>query len=74
MDNVVQVEIVYGFKYLSDGLCGVLLRELALLANAIEELSARRKFGDDVVLVLSSILEQVFAFGRAGPTFDSNHS
>jgi len=55
VDNIVLVKIVYGFKYLFDSLCGILLRELALLTNAIEEFSARREFCDNVVLVLSSI-------------------
>jgi hypothetical protein len=58
VDNVVLVEIVYGLKYLFDRFCGVLFSELALLTNAIEELSARREFCDDVVLVLSNILRR----------------
>jgi len=55
VDNILLVEIVYGLKYLSDRLRRVLLRELALLTDAIEELSARCEFCDNVVLVLSSI-------------------
>ena len=55
MDNILLVEIVYGLKHLFDRLCRVLLRELAFLTDAIEELAARCEFRDDVVLVLSSI-------------------
>lgn len=58
VDNVVLVEIVYGIKDLSDCLRSILLRELAFITDAIEELSARREFGNDVVLVLRCTLRR----------------
>lgn len=54
MDNTVLVEIVDGVEHLPDGLRGVLFGELALLADAVEELPACRQLGDDVVLVLQN--------------------
>lgn len=38
--DVVLVQVVDGFENLLDGLRSILLRELALLANTIEQLSA----------------------------------
>src|SRR3569833_1046757 len=52
MDDVLGVEIVDGAEHLLDGLRGILLCELALLADPVEQLAARRQLGDDVVLVL----------------------
>jgi hypothetical protein len=52
--HIVLVEVVHGFKYLSNCLGGVFLRELALFANAIEQFSSGGEFGDDVVFVLSA--------------------
>jgi hypothetical protein len=42
VDNVVLVEVVDRIEYLPYSLGGVLLRELALFANAVEQLSAGR--------------------------------
>lgn len=52
VDDIILVEVVDGVEHLPDGLGGVLLGELALLADAVEELPARRQLGDDVILVL----------------------
>lgn len=52
MNDIVPVQIVYSTHNLFDGLGRILLCELALLANPVKQLSARRKFGDNVVLVL----------------------
>jgi hypothetical protein len=49
--DIVAVEIVDSSKDLLDCLRGVLLGELALLANAVEQLAAGGQLGDDVVLV-----------------------
>ena len=59
MNNVVVVQIIDGFQHLSNGLGSVLLRELALLTNPVEQLSACRELGDDVVFVprLEPVLE-----------------
>ncbi len=54
MDDVVLVQIVDGFHDLPDGLRGILLGEPALLGNSVEQLSADRQLGDDVVLVLDT--------------------
>lgn len=54
MDDIVLMEVVDGVKHLPDSLRGVLFGELALLADAVEELPARRQLGDDVVLVLQN--------------------
>ena len=54
VDDIILVEVVDGVEDLPDGLRGVLFGELALLADAIEELPARRQLGDDVVLVLQN--------------------
>ena len=68
MDNIVLMEIVYGLEYLSDCFGSIFLRELALLADTIEEFSTRCEFCDDVVLILSSILRRCLHFSRcAGP-------
>ena len=53
MDDIVLVQVVDRAQDLFDGLGRVLLGELALLANAVEQLSAGRELGDDVVLVLN---------------------
>jgi hypothetical protein len=52
MDDVVLVQIVDSAQNLLDGLRRILLGKLALLADSVEQLSSRRKLGDDVVLVL----------------------
>lgn len=53
MDHILAMKIVNSPKYLLDGLGGILLRELALLANPVEELAASRQFCDNVVFILS---------------------
>lgn len=40
VDNVALVQVVYGIKYLANGLRRILLSELAILANAVEQLAA----------------------------------
>lgn len=59
MNDIVLVEVVDCIEYLSDCLSGVLFCELALLANAIEELSTRRQLGYNVVLVLAGVSSTV---------------
>lgn len=49
------VQIVDGIEHLADRLGGVLLGELPLLANTVEQLSARSQLRDDVVLVLPPV-------------------
>jgi hypothetical protein len=55
VDNISLVQIIDGLENLADGQGGIFFRELALLANTIEELSACCKLGDDVVLVLTRL-------------------
>jgi hypothetical protein len=55
VNDVVLVEVVDCIEHLSDRLGGVLFCELALFANAIEELSASRQLGHDIVLVLAGV-------------------
>ena len=52
MHDIVLVEIVHRLEDLLDGLGCILFSESALLANAIEEFAASRKFRDDVELFL----------------------
>jgi hypothetical protein len=74
MDDIVVVEIVDGVEDLTDRLGRVLLRELALLADPVEQLSARRQLGDDVVFVLRKLGSA--SQGSSAPvlTLDSNQS
>jgi hypothetical protein len=55
VDDIVVVEIVDGVEDLTDRLGRILLRELALFADPVEQLSARRQLGDDVVFVLRKL-------------------
>ena len=55
VDDVVLVQIIDGFHNLPDGLGGILLGEPALLGDSVEQLSADRQLGDDVVLVLDTV-------------------
>lgn len=52
MNNIIAVKVVDGTQNLLNGLGGVLLGELPLLANAIEQLAASSEFRDNIVLVL----------------------
>lgn len=52
MYHVSVVEIVDCVKDLLDGLRSILLCEFALFANAVEKLTTRSEFGDNVPLVL----------------------
>lgn len=52
VDNVVLVQVVDCTEDLFDGLGGILLGELPLLADTIEELTARSELSDDVEFVL----------------------
>lgn len=54
MNNTVLVEVVDGAENLSDTLRRVLLRELALFADTIEQLSTSRKLRHNVELILHS--------------------
>ena len=53
MDYVIIMEIINRFKNLLDCLRGVFLRELAVFADAIKQLSTGSQLGDNVVFVLS---------------------
>lgn len=52
VDNVLVMEIVHGLQNLFDRLRGILLSELALVANPIEQLPTSSKLSDDVEFVL----------------------
>ena len=52
MHNVVVVKVGDGAQNFANDLCGILLGELSVLADAIEQFSASGKLRDDVVLVL----------------------
>jgi hypothetical protein len=54
VNYVVPMQVVDGAQDLLDGLRGILLCELSLLANPVEQLSSRGELGDDVVLVLEA--------------------
>ena len=51
MDNLIFVQVVDGAEHLPDGLRSILLRELALLADTVKQLTAGGELGDDVELV-----------------------
>jgi len=76
VDDIVLVEVVDRTENLFDGLGGILFGELALLANAIEQLSARGQFCHDVVFVLTSsadVLRQAIcggAYSRLEPVLE----
>jgi hypothetical protein len=55
VDNVVLVEVVDSVKDLSDRLGGVLFRELALLANAVEQLATCGQLGNNIVFILAAV-------------------
>jgi hypothetical protein len=78
VDDVVLVEVVDGLEDLADGLRGILLSELALLADPVEQLATGGQLGDDVVLVLGGRGCQQAVGGVAGAgemrTLDSNQS
>lgn len=60
VDNVPLMEIVDRIQDLPDGLRGVLLRELAILADPVEQLSTSSQLSDDVVFVLLSISPRTY--------------
>lgn len=67
MNDVLIMEIVHCFKNLFYRLRGILLSELALVANAIKQLPAGRKLGDEIKLVLQirqSWLRLLFLLGH----------
>lgn len=53
MYDILAVKVVHGVEDLAYRLRGILLREFALLADAVEELTACRQLRHDVVFVLS---------------------
>lgn len=52
MDDIVIVKVIDSRKNLADGLRGVLLRKLAVLADPIKQFSTSSKLSDDVVFIL----------------------
>ena len=52
MDDIIVVEIVHSLQDFSYGPSCILLCKLAIFADAVEELPACSKLGDDVVFVL----------------------
>ncbi len=57
------MEVVDGAEYLLDGLGGVFLGELALLADAVEQLAARGQLRDYVEFVLQGVAAGVSQLG-----------
>lgn len=80
MHNVIFVKVGYCVQDLANDLCGILLGEFSVLANAVKELSTGGKLRDDIVLVLKGVLEKKKekkrAHNNAGVhlTLDSNQS
>lgn len=52
VDDIVVVEVVDGVEHLPNRFSGILLRKLALVADAVEQLASGRQLGHDVVFVL----------------------
>lgn len=76
MDNIVLVQVVDSIEYLSNRLGRVLFSKLSLFANAVEQLSASRQLGHDVVLVLVavSLENEMCKKTNRMRTLDSNQS
>jgi hypothetical protein len=68
------MKVVDRVEHLADCLCSVLLGELALLANAVEQLSSSRQLGHDVVLVLAVVSLGLTPRNPDVRTLDSNQS
>lgn len=74
MDDIVVVQIVDGVEDLANCLGGILLSEFPLLADTIEQLSARSQLRDDVVLVLPPVsLARQPAQMCASPSTQTSH-
>ena len=69
MDHILAVEVVDGPEDLLNRLGGVPLRELALLADAVEKLTAGRELRHDVVLVLRGAVSRQVRRARSHPTW-----
>mgnify|MGYP007115602214 CR=1 FL=1 len=52
MNDVALVQIVNSVKHLADSLRSILLRELSVLADSVEQLSAHGQLSDDIEFVL----------------------
>jgi hypothetical protein len=68
VNDLAFVQVVDCFEHLLDGLRGVLLGELALVADPVEELSTSSELGDNVVFVLAHVsLEKYWAIAPTYP-------
>jgi hypothetical protein len=74
MNHVTLVQVVDGVEHLADRLRRILFGELALLADAIEQLAARGQLRDDVPFILASCISVRCINLRRWATLDSNHS
>ena len=74
MDDLSVMQVVDCLQDLLDGSSSILLREFALVADAVKQLSASSQLSDDVVLVLSGVSVYHFNKKRGRPTLDSNQS
>jgi hypothetical protein len=52
VDDIVVVEVIHSVEHLPNCLSSILLRELALVADAVEQLAAGCQLGYNVVFVL----------------------
>ncbi len=73
MDHVALVQVVDGVEDLADGLGRVFFGELALFADAVEELAARGQLRDNVPFILVH-QRRIEMSGGEEDTLDSNHS
>lgn len=82
MDDVILVQVVNGVKNLLDSLRGILLGELAPVADTIEKLSSCGQLSDNVEFVLWRVVSRLVGFPpllspriiRYQRTLDSNQS
>lgn len=70
MDNVLVVQVVDCLEYLLDRLRGILFRELALVANPVEELSTRCQLRHNIVFVLETSTWYIADSGPAHPRLE----
>ena len=74
MDDIVVVEVIDGIEDLANRFGSVLFSEFSLLADSVEQLSASRQLGHNVVLVLRGSASRRLAAEKGAPTRDSNQS
>jgi hypothetical protein len=75
MNDIPLVQIIHGFKNLSDGLRCIFLCKSALVAYSVEELASYSQLSHNVVFVLQTLVYfQLRSSSGWSRAFDSNQS